>query len=140
MQRFLALALPLTLLLLALGSIGIAAAGLGPDLGPLAARGVARPEGLPPGLRLAAWTFEAMALVALFLLLWGRTKRFWLDGLAAGASAWTFRGPLLVLAVAGMTRLPVAPFWQLAREALVLDLAAGLALAFVAREQLGDPR
>jgi hypothetical protein len=34
-----------------------------------------------------------------------------------------------VLAVAGLTRLPVAPFWQLAKGALVVDLVAALALA-----------
>ena len=67
-------------------------------------------------------------------------RRWWLDGLAAGASAWTFRGPLLVLAVAGLTRLPVAPFWQLARGALVIDLVAALALALLARFTLGDER
>lgn len=138
--RFLALAALLLLLVLALGTMALAAFHLAPDLGPLAARGVARPEGLPGSIRLASWAFEALALVALFLLVWGRTPRWWLDGLAVGAAAWTFRGPLLVLAVAGMTRLPVSPFWQLARGALVLDLVAALGLALLARSTLGDPR
>ena len=61
-----------------------------------------------------------------------------LDGLAAGAAAWTFRGPLLVFAVAGLTRLPVAPFWQLAKGALVVELVAAFALALLARRTLGD--
>ena len=140
MPRFLFFAAPLLLLIFALGSAALAFLGLAPDLAPLAARGIARPEGLPATLRLATWAFEAVALLALFLLLWGRTRRWWLDGLAAGASAWTFRGPLLVLAVAGLTRLPVAPFWQLARGALVIDLVAALALALLARSTLGDER
>ena len=140
LPRFLFFAAPLLLLIFALGSAALALLGLAPDLAPLAARGIARPEGLPATLRLATWAFEAVALLALFLLLWGRTRRWWLDGLAAGASAWTFRGPLLVLAVAGLTRLPVAPFWQLARGALVIDLVAALALALLARFTLGDER
>jgi hypothetical protein len=91
-------------------------------------------------VHFAALAFEAVALLALFLLVWGRTPRWWLDGLAVGASAWTFRGPLLVVAVAGLTRLPTAPFWQLARGALLLDLIAALTLAALARRTLGDER
>jgi len=140
LSRFLALATPLLLLLFAAGTAALARFGLAPDLGPLALRGVARPEGLPDGIQLAAWGFETLALLALFLLVWGRTPRWWLDGVAVGAAAWTFRGPLLVLAVAGMTRLPVAPFWQLARGAFVLDLVAALALAALARATLGKSR
>ena len=140
MPRFLLLAAPLLLLVFALGAAALELFGLAPDLGPLAARGVARPEGLPATIRLATWAFEGLALLALFLLLWGRTPRWWLDGLAAGASAWTFRGPLLVLAVAGLTRLPVAPFWQLAKGALVVDLVAAFALALLARNTLSDER
>lgn len=140
MPRFLFLAAPLLLLVFALGSALLAFFGLAPDLAPLAARGIARPEGLPEAVRWASWLFEGLALLALFLLVWGRTGRWWLDGLAAGAAAWTFRGPLLVLAVAGLTRLPVAPFWQLARGALLLDLVAALALARLADRTLGDER
>ncbi len=140
MPRFLLLAAPLLLLVFALGSAALALCGLAPELAPLAARGVARPEGLPATIRWATWAFESLALLALFLLVWGRTPRWWLDGLATAASAWTFRGPLLVVAVAALTRLPVAPFWQLARGALALDLAAGLALALLARRTLGDER
>ena len=138
MPRFLLLAAPTLLLIFALGTAILTACGLAPDLTPLAARGVARPEGLPATIQWATWGFEGLALLALFLLVWGRTRRWWLDGLVAGAAAWTFRGPLLVLAVAGLTRLPVAPFWQLARGALLLDLAAALALALLARRTLGD--
>ncbi|MEO7794454.1 MAG: hypothetical protein ABIV06_06730 [Thermoanaerobaculia bacterium] len=137
MPRFLLLAAPLLLLVFALGSAVLAYCGLAPDLAPLAAHGSARAEGLPATVQWAAWAFEALALLALFLLVWGRTRRWWLDGLAAGTAAWTFRGPLLVIAVASLTRLPVAPFWQLARGALVLDLVAALALGLLAQSTLG---
>jgi hypothetical protein len=138
LPRFLLLAAPLLLLVFAGGAAALELFGLAPDLGPLAAEGVARPEGLPVTIRVATWAFEGLALLALFLLLWGRTPRWWLDGLAAGAAAWTFRGPLLVFAVAGLTRLPVAPFWQLAKGALVVELVAAFALALLARRTLGD--
>jgi hypothetical protein len=140
LPRFLLLAAPLLLLVFALGTTTLTACGLAPDLAPLAARGIARPEGLPATIQWASWAFEGLALLALFLLVRGQTRRWWLDGLAAGAAAWTFRGPLLVLAVAGLTRLPVAPFWQLARGALVLDLVAALALARLADRTLGSER
>jgi hypothetical protein len=139
LSRFLALAIPLALLILALGGSLLEAAGWGPDLSPLAARGVARPDGAPLRLALASALLEATALVALTLLLAGRTARWWSDGLACGLVAWIFRGPLLVLAVAALTRLPVAPFATLARGALALDLAAALALAALARATLAAP-
>jgi len=134
--RFLALALPLALLIVALGAVALEALDWAPDLGPLAARGVARPEGLSPVHRLLGWTLEALGLVALVLLISGRTSSWWLDGLTAGAIAWIFRGPLLVLAIAAMTRLPTEPFWQLARGALLIEPLAGLAVAALAHAAL----
>lgn len=130
--RFLALALPAAVLVLALTSFGAGALGLGPDLEPLAARGLARPGGLPFGLAALALAFEATALVALFLLVEGRSGWPVADGLAAGAAAWLFRGPLLVLAVAHLTRLPTEPFWQAARVELVALPAAGAAIGALA--------
>ncbi len=140
MPRFLLLAAPVLLLVFAAGTALLGLFGLNPDLAPLAARGVARPEGLPPALVWQSWALESLALLALFLLVRGRQAVWWIDGLATGAAAWTFRGPLLVLAVAAMTRLPIAPFWQHARAALLLDLLAGLALAALARQTLGEER
>ena len=140
MPRFLALALPLALLVLSLGGSLLVALDLGPDASPLAARGVGRPDGAPPRVELVSRLLESAGLVALTLLLAGRTSRWWLDGLACGLVAWLFRGPLLVLAVASLTRLPTAPFAELVRGALVLDLAAGLALAAVARATLAEER
>jgi hypothetical protein len=137
--RFLALALPLALLILAAGGWLLATFGLAPDTGPLAARGVARPgaSGFDRHA-LAAAAIEGVGLVALTLLLAGRTTRWWLDGLACAGVAWLFRGPLLVLGVASLTRLPAAPFAELARGALALDVAAALALAALARVTLGE--
>ncbi|MEZ5312433.1 MAG: hypothetical protein R2862_01665 [Thermoanaerobaculia bacterium] len=140
MTRFLALAIPLALLVFALGGMLFAALGLAPDVGPLAARGIARPEGLPWTVDLAARALEAAGIVALTLLLSGRMANWVLDGLTVGLVAWLFRGPLLVLGVASLTRIPVAPFWQLARGALVLDLVAGLVLAAFARAALAGER
>ncbi len=136
MLRFLALALPLALLLLALGAATFETLGWAPDPAPLAARGVARPEGLSPAHRLLGWGLEALGLVALVLLLYGRTGAWWLDGITAGAIAWIFRGPMLVLAVAAMTRLPTEPFWQLARGALLVEPAVALLVAGLARATL----
>jgi hypothetical protein len=131
--RFLALAIPAALLVLVAVAAGAAALELGPDSAPLAGRGVARAVPLPPGLQLAGVAFEAVALVALFLLIEGRSGSPLLDGVSAGLAAWLFRGPLLVLAIATLTRLPTAPFWQLARVELVALPAAGLVVGAVAR-------
>lgn len=133
MLRFLLLAVPLAVLVLALAAAGADLVGWGVDTDPLAARGVARPEGLPRGYEAAALLFEGVALVALYLLLEGRTGIWWLDGVAAGFAAWLFRGPLLVLTVAALTRLPTEPFWQVARIALVAEPAAAIAIAALAR-------
>ncbi|HEX9799904.1 MAG TPA: hypothetical protein VGC00_07025 [Thermoanaerobaculia bacterium] len=135
MLRFLALAVPVALLVLAGVAASATALDLGPDRSPLAARGVARTVPLPVALQLGGALFEAVALVALFLLVEGRSGSALLDGLAAGLAAWLFRGPLLVLAVATLTRLPTAPFWQLARIGLVALPAAGLAVGAIARWQ-----
>jgi hypothetical protein len=134
--RFLALAVPAALLVLAAVDAAAVALGLGADLAPLAARAVARIEPLSPLLQASIVAFEAVALVALYLLVEGRSGSPLVDGLAAGVAAWLFRGPLLVASVALMTRLPVAPFWQAARVGLVALPAAGLAIGLLAQTQL----
>ncbi len=136
--RFVLLAIPLALLVLALAAVAADGFGYAPDLGPLEARGLARPGGLPPAVAWAALLFEAVALVALFLLIEGRSGSWWLDGLATGLAAWLFRGPLLVLTLAALTRLPTEPFWQMARAALVAEPAAALAVAALARAARRD--
>jgi hypothetical protein len=133
MLRFLLLAVPIAVCVLALAATAVDLAGLGPDLEPLDRRGLGRAESLPRGVAAAALVFEGLALVALYLLVAGRLGAWWLDGLATGFAAWIFRGPLLVLAVAALTRLPTEPFWQLARGMLVAEPAAALAVAALAR-------
>lgn len=130
--RFLVLALPAAVLVLALAGFGANALGWGPDLEPLEARGLGRPGGLAARHAALALVFEATALVALFLLVEGRTGSAVGDGVAAGAAAWLFRGPLLVLAVAQLTRLPTEPFWQAARVELFALPAAGAAIGALA--------
>ena len=115
MLRFLALALPAALLVLAFAGWAAESLGGAPDHGPLAA------------------LFEATALVAFYLLVEGRTGSPVADGVVAGLAAWLFRGPLLVVAVAALTRLPTDPFWQSARIWLVALPAAGAAVGAVAR-------
>jgi len=130
--RFLVLALPLALLVLALAPVVADLAGAGIDDGPLAARGIARPIPLDLTTRALALGFEAFALVALYLLIEGRTASRVVDGAVAGFAAWIFRGPLLVLTVATLTRLPLATFWQAARVSLVALPLAGVAVGLVA--------
>ena len=144
--RFLALALPAAMLVLGLVPGAARILGAAPDLAPLAARGVARAAALSTGVRLLALAFEATALVALFLLVRRQRRRpigSLLDGLASGLAAWLFRGPVLVLAVAELTRLPTDPFWQAARLDLVALPAAGLAIGLLAHAtglgRGGDP-
>ena len=131
--RFLVLALPVALLILALAPVAAELVRAGVDDAPLAARGIARPLPLDATTRTLALVFEAFALVALYLLVEGRTASRLVDGVVAGFAAWIFRGPLLVLTVSALTRLPLAPFWQTARIALVALPLAGAAIGLVAR-------
>jgi hypothetical protein len=131
--RFLVLALPTALVVLAGVEAAAVALGAGPDLAPLTVRAMARVEPLAPALVLAIGAFEAVALVALYLLVEGRFGSLLLDGAAAGVAAWLFRGPLLVAAIALLTRAPLAPFWQAARIDLIALPAAGLAVGLLAR-------
>lgn len=132
-MRFLALALPAALLVLAVAAPIAAALGAEVDTEALATRGVGRPGGLDARHQAVVLGFEATALTALFLLVEGRTRSPLLDGLLAGLAAWLFRGPLLVVTVAALTRLPTEPFWQTARIDLVALPVAGLAVGLCAR-------
>ena len=133
MTRFLALALPLVMLLLALFGLASDLFGLGPDAGELSRRGLERLVPLPLGLRVGAYAIEAAALLALFLLIQGRSGAWWLDGLVTAWVAWIFRGPLLVMSVMTHSRLPRDPWWPLAVRWLALYTLCGLALAIAAR-------
>lgn len=86
---------------------------------------------LPGWVRLATWALEALALSTLFVLVHGRG---WggVSGLLTGWIAWVFRGPLLVVTVAGHAGLPPAPWWSLAFRWWVLYSLCGLLLGVIA--------
>lgn len=133
MTRFVLFAVPLVVLVMAVWGWGVETTGLEPAGAELAGFGVARPRPLPAWARAGTWLLEALALTGLFLLVQGRSGAWWLDGLLTGAIAWIFRGPLLVLTVAALTRLPRQPWWGHALSWLALYPLCGLALAVLAR-------
>jgi len=104
------------------------ALGVAPDPAALSASGAVQ---LPGWVMLATWILEAVGLAALFLLIQGRSGR-WLAGLLTGWVAWVFRGPLLVVTVAGLAGLPPGPWWSLAFSWWVLYTVCGLVLGGVA--------
>lgn len=128
LRRFLIFALPLLVLAMALFHFGLEALGMAPDPEALS---TARPSGLPAWVMLATWILEAVGLSALFLLIHGRSGR-WLAGLLTGWIAWVFRGPLLVVTVAGLAGLPPGPWWSMAFSWWVLYTLCGLLLGAVA--------
>lgn len=129
---FIALALPLIVLLMAVFTFGAEALGWTPATDALAQRGLLRTAPFPAQVQLGIWVLEAMALTGLFLLVRGRAGARWLDGLVTAAVAWVFRGPLMVLTLAQLTRLPREPFWSHTVHWAVLYGACGLALAALA--------
>jgi hypothetical protein len=128
LRRFLIFALPLLVLAMALFHFGLEALGMAPDPQALSS---ARTSALPAWLMLATWMLEAIGLSALFLLIHGRSGR-WLAGLLTGWIAWVFRGPLLVVSVAGLAGLPPGPWWSMAFSWWVLYTLCGLLLGAVA--------
>ena len=118
---------------MAIFAFGAEAGGLAPDESALAERGLARPLAFPTEIRIGTWLLEAMALTGLFLLLQGRSGAWWLDGLMTAAIAWVFRGPLMVLSLAQITRLPREPFWGHPVHWGLVYLVSGLVLAYLAR-------
>jgi hypothetical protein len=86
---------------------------------------------LPGWIRLATWALESLALSTLFVLVHGRG---WggVSGLLTGWIAWVFRGPLLVVTVAGYAGLPPGPWWSLALRWWVLYSLCGLLLGVIA--------
>lgn len=124
MKRFLLFALPLLFALFALFHLGLEVAGFEPELGRLIGRR-AGDLGLPAGWALATWALEALALVALYLLIVGPGAARFSTGLLAGWIAWVFRGPLLVITAVGYGGLSHGPWWQLSLRWLVLYTMAG---------------
>ncbi len=121
LARFLALAVPLLVLAMALFAFAV------DSFGPAAAQPVAG------RLVLATWLIESLGLTGLFLLLEGRTGSPWLDGVATGWIAWLFRGPVLVLTVATVAAQGRDPWWPLALRWWFLYSLCGLLLAGLAR-------
>jgi hypothetical protein len=124
LRRFLVFALPLLVLAMALYRFALEVLGMAPDPALLSRSAVAR---MPGWVLLATWMLEAVGLTALYLLIQGRSGR-WLAGLLAGWIAWVFRGPLLVVTVAGLAGLPPGPWWTLALSWWVLYTLCGLLL------------
>lgn len=83
---------------------------------------------LPGWVALATWALEALALSALFVLVYSRSGLRLLSGLLAGWIAWVFRGPLLVITVVGLAGLPAGPWWGLAFSWWILYSLCGLLL------------
>lgn len=132
--RFVILALPLLLLILALFGALVGVADLEPRTGAVARLAVFDDTAtVAPRVVIGTWLMEAAGLVALFLLAQGRCGAWWLDGLVAGWLAWVFRGPLLVITIVIATGQPQGPWWALAFGWWWLYGACGLALAILAR-------
>ncbi|MEM6456695.1 MAG: hypothetical protein AAF772_16510 [Acidobacteriota bacterium] len=131
-MRLLLLALPLLLLLFALfGALAdvlmrVAAPGA---IGPVLRLGAG---GMPTTMVLGAWLLESIGLIALFLMLEGRTGSRWADGLMTAWTAWIFRGPLLVLTVVTTGAGRQQAWWSVVFGLWALYTVCGLALAGLA--------
>lgn len=128
MFRFLFLALPLVLALVAGGHF---LAGL---------LGWAPPRGLPARTLFGGWLLEAVGLTAMFLLIQARGLNRFVAGIGAAWTAWLFRGPVLVVTVAGASRVPVESWWRLVLVWFVVYTVCGIALGALAAEPDPDPR
>jgi hypothetical protein len=133
LTRYLLFAVPLLVLTLGLFTFALEALGL------QTAPALRAADALPPLFVLGTWLLEAVGLTALFLILEGRTSSRWLEGLLTGWIAWVFRGPLLVLTVAPMTRQPPDLWWALALRWLAVYTLCGLLLALLAHRLGLDP-
>jgi len=135
LARFLLISLLLLLLLMAAFTFAGESLGMNPDMSALSQYGIARAGEMPAKMMLGDWLLESLGLIALFLLIQGRSGAWWLDGLVSGWIAWIFRGPVLVVTLNLWTRLPRDPWWPLALRWLALYSIAGLVLAIIARRQ-----
>jgi hypothetical protein len=131
--RFLVVTVSILVALMALSAFVMEVFDWGPSMRELSRFGIQRAEPLAPHLRLGGWLLEAVALVALFLLIQGRGGYLWLDGLMAAWIGWIFRGPILVMTIASFTRLPRDPWWPLTLRWLAVYSLCGLTMAVAAR-------
>ncbi len=129
--RFVVNAVPLLVLFLAV--FGFVVGYL--DFGPVGKLTVLGPRAAPAGIVLATWLLEAFGLVVLYLLIEGRSRLWWLDGLLTGWVAWIFRGPLLVVTIVVAAGRAQKPWWRLALGWWVLYTVCGLTLAVLRRRQ-----
>lgn len=130
--RFFVLAYPVLVLMLAgfgfvVDQLDLLPGGLWPGRTPVAGPAVA-----------AAWGLEALALLALFLLLEGRFRSRTVAGLVTGWIAWVFRGPLLVVSVVAAGQ-PQGPWWRMSVAWWGLYTFAGLAMARLAMQRDPEP-
>lgn len=93
-------------------------------------------EGQPPRVTFGGWLLQAAGLVGLYLLIRGRTGSWWLDGLAVGWTAWLFRGPLVVVTLAGVAGQSQQAWWRLTIAWWWLYCLCGLLLAALARRMI----
>ncbi len=133
MIRFIAYAVPLLFLLLALFGFTVELLDAEPRSGSVIRLALFEQPRVPGQLVIGTWLVEASGLIALFLLAQGRFRAWWLDGLVAGWVAWVFRGPLLVITIVVAARQPQGPWWKLAFGWWVLYSICGLSLAILAR-------
>lgn len=139
MFRYFLYAVPLLVLFLALFGFAVDVLDFEPRAGAVIRLALFETPRIPAQVVLGAWLMEATGLVALFLLVQGRTGAWWLDGLVTGWVAWIFRGPLLVITIVAATRQPQDAWWSLAFGWWVLYSVCGLALAVLARRsRLGE--
>lgn len=133
MLRFIAYAVPLLILLLALFGFTVELLDAEPRKGSVIRLALFEQPRVPGQLVIGTWLVEASGLIALFLLAQGRFGTWWLDGLVAGWVAWVFRGPLLVITIVVAARQAQDPWWKLAFGWWVLYSVCGLSLAILAR-------
>ena len=137
MLRFLSIALPTLLLILALFGVVVDTLDLEPRAGSVL-RFSTGAAAVPAIVVLGGWIMETCGLLALFLLAQGRCGNRWLDGLVAGWLAWVFRGPIFVVTIVVATRQAQDPWWRLALAWWVLYSVCGLALAAIAPRITAD--
>jgi hypothetical protein len=130
--RYIAFALPLLILILALFGFAVGHFDLEPRPGAVIRLAFSETPRLPTLVVFSAWMMEACGLLALFLIAQGRSGSLWLDGLMAGWLAWVFRGPLLVLTLVVATRQAQDPWWRLIFYWWLLYSLCGLCLAWLA--------
>lgn len=128
MLRFLFQAFLLLLATIAVMSAAFSALGLLPGAGEPVAGGARMNAQL-----LTVWAFEALALIALFLVVQGRFASWWLDGLVTAWLAWTFRGPLLVVTLASARLAPPQAWWNQVLRWWLVYTVCGLLLGAAGR-------